>query len=169
MSMYAITNGPEGVVQASTPIFQAMGIPITGPRATVQSSSEWSGIPDSSLGTEEPNIEQAPCGQPKAEVGRAGQVAKNTPIATLDIPRDIPCDRCGKVGWPCFPRTKGGQVLSACAACYGLKMSCKTSGSAATSRKEVEQLEAIDAVKEETEVPGQERTAGEAEDKPGRT
>ena len=40
MSVYAITNRPEGVVQTSTPVCQAMGTPITGPRATVWSSSE---------------------------------------------------------------------------------------------------------------------------------
>ena len=60
-------------------------------------------------------------------------------------------------------------MLSTCAACYGLKMSCKTSRSAAASRKEVEQLEAMGAIKEETKVPRQERTAGKAEDKLGRT
>ena len=31
MSMYTVTNGPKGVMQASTPICQAMGTPITGP------------------------------------------------------------------------------------------------------------------------------------------
>jgi len=90
MSVYAVTNGPEGVIQASTPICQAMGTSITGPRATIQSSSEWSGIPDSSLGMEELNIMQALHRQLKAKVDQARQVVKNAPIATSDIPRDIP-------------------------------------------------------------------------------
>jgi len=90
MSMYAVTNGPKGVMQASTPICQAMGTLITGPRATIWSLSEWSGIPDSSMGTEVLTIEQAAHRHPKAKVGQGGHLMKNAPIATSDIPRDIP-------------------------------------------------------------------------------
>ena len=168
MSVYTITNGPEGVVQASTPICQAVGRPVTGPRATVQLPSEWGGIPDSSQGTEELNIMQAACRQPNPRVERARWVMKNAPIATSDIPREIPWDRCGKVGQPCLPQMKGGQALNTCSVCYGLKMFCTTSTSAAASRKEVEQPKTLGAV-EETEFPRWERMTGEAEDKQGKT
>ena len=56
---------------------------------------------------------------------------------------------------------KGGQALSTCAACYRLKMSCKTSTGAATGRKEVEEPKVIGAVEEEVGVSEQESTTGQ--------
>ena len=58
MSMYAVTHGPTGVMQALMPICQVMGMPIIGPRETAQSPSEWSGIPESSTGAGDPVAEQ---------------------------------------------------------------------------------------------------------------
>jgi len=69
MSIHAVTNGPGGVVQASTPVFQVVKTLITGPRATVQLPSEWSRIPESSMGMEDPIMEQAVHSQPRAKVG----------------------------------------------------------------------------------------------------
>jgi len=54
MSMYMVTNRPAGVMQALTPIFQVMGTPIIGPRKTAWLPSEWSGIPESSIGEGDP-------------------------------------------------------------------------------------------------------------------
>ena len=113
-------------------------------------------------------VKQAACIMPKAKAGQTAWVMKNAPIVTSDTLRDIPCDRCRKVGRPCLPWMKGGQALSTCATCYGLKISCKTRVGAVTSRNEAEGQEAIGTVDEETKVHGQEGTTGETEEKPGR-
>jgi len=52
MSMYVVTNGPRGVIQASMPVPQVVGTPIMGPMAIVQASSEWSRLTESSKGAE---------------------------------------------------------------------------------------------------------------------
>ena len=57
------------------------------------------------------------------------------------------------MGRLCLLQTERGQVLSACAACYGIKMSCKTSMGTTTGRKEVEELAIIGTVKEEAGEP----------------
>ena len=85
-------------------------------------------------------------------------VAKNAPVVMSDMPRDVPCDRCQKVGRLCLSWIKGGQALSTCAVCYGVKMSCKTSVGVAASKKEVEQEEP------EVAVPEQEGKMGRTED-----
>ena len=59
-----------------------------------------------------------------------------------------------------MPHTKGGQALSACAACYRVKMSCKTSAGIAASKKEAEEPEVT--------VPEQEGKMGRTEDMLGR-
>ena len=73
-------------------------------------------------------------------------------------------------GRQCLPQMKGGQALTTCAACYGIKMSCKTSAGVATGKKEVEELEAAVLEQEEPEaaVPEQEGKMGGTEDMPGR-
>jgi len=60
---------------------------------------------------------------------------------------------------------KGGQALSTCAACYGVKMSCKTNMSIVAGKKEVEELGAADFEQEELEatVPDQEGKIGGTE------
>ena len=85
-----------------------------------------------------------------------------------NILRDIPCDRCEKVGRQCLPQMKGGQALSACAGCYRLKMSCRTTAGAVTGRKEVERHEDNTAVEEEGEVPEQAAITAETEEFPER-
>src|SRR5882724_949381 len=94
---------------------------------------------------------------------------KNMLVVTSDMPQDVPCDRCQKVGRLCLPQTKGGQALSACAACYRVKMSCKTSMGIMASKREVEEPEAAVFEQEEPEatVPDQEGKTGGTEDVPG--
>jgi len=106
----------------------------------------------------------------KVKASRAAQVAKNAPVVTSDMLWGIPCNRCWKVGRPCFPRTKGGQALSTCAACYGVKMSCKTSTGVVAGKKEAGELEAavLDQEEPEATVPEQEGKMGGTEDMPGR-
>ena len=128
MSMYAVTNRPGGVRHATMPVCQVVGTPIMGPKANVHAPSEWSGISGSSMGMEDPQVKQAAPLQPKVNTSQTAEgkiwVAKNAPIVMSDTLRDVPCDRCEKVGRLCLPWTKGGQALTTCARCYGLKMSC---------------------------------------------
>ena len=69
MSMYTVTKGPEGVMQASMPIHQIVGMSIRGPIATIQVLSEWSRLTESSLGVEEPMVKQVACILPKVKTG----------------------------------------------------------------------------------------------------
>jgi len=134
MSMYVVTHRPTGVIQASTPVCQFVGMPIIGPRDATQSLSEWSGIPESTTGAGDPA--QQECVLPKTQANWAVRVPKNVPVVMSEVLQDVPCDRCWKVGRQCFPQTNGGQALSTCAACYEVKMSCKTSMGVAASKKE---------------------------------
>ena len=52
MTMYVVTKGPEGVVQASMPICQVIGTLIRGPKVTFWAPSKWSGLSESSQGGE---------------------------------------------------------------------------------------------------------------------
>jgi len=52
MSMYAVTNRPGKVIQASMPILQVVGTPVMGPEVIVQVSSKWSRLTESSRGAE---------------------------------------------------------------------------------------------------------------------
>jgi len=96
------------------------------------------------------------------------QVAKNAPIVISETLRDMPCDRCKKVGRLCLPQTKGGQVLTACARCYGLKMSCKTHAGPAARDKDAEQPVNMVMVKEEGEAVEQAPMPVTTEAIPGR-
>jgi len=69
MSMYMVSHGPTGVVQASTPIHQVMGMPIIGPREIDWLLSEWSGLPESSTGAGNSVVEQVVCILPKVKTG----------------------------------------------------------------------------------------------------
>src|SRR5882724_4555642 len=85
------------------------------------------------------------------------------------MPRDIPCDRCRKAGRLCLPRRKGGQALTACAVCYGIKMSCKTSVGVTAGEKEVEEGVDFEEVEPEATMPDQEGKTGGTENMPGRS
>jgi len=110
-----------------------------GPRATVQRRpSGWD--PESSMGMEEPMVKQVVHVLLKVKASQATWVPKNVPIVMSDTPRDVPVTGW-KAGRPCFPWMKGGQALSTCAACYRLKISCKTSVGTTTGKKEAEERE----------------------------
>ena len=65
-----------------------------------------------------------------------------------------------------MPWTKGGQALTACAACYGIKMSCKTSVGIAAGEKEVEEGVDFEEVEPKATVPNQEGKMGGTENMP---
>ena len=165
-----VSHGPTGVVQASMPIQKVVGMPIIGPGQTDWSPSEWSRLPESSNGAGSLSVEWVVRVPPKVKTGRVARVTKNAPMVTSDMPWNVPCDRFRKAGRPCLPWTKGGQALTTCAACHGIKMSCKTSVGIATREKEVEGPEAADFKEVEVEaiVPDQEGKTVVTKDMPGR-
>ena len=65
---------------------------------------------------------------------------KSQPVVTLKTPRLVPCDRCWWVGRNCFSWKKGPETLIACAACFKVKMSCKTRGDGVQGRKQAKTL-----------------------------
>ena len=85
MSMYVVTKGPAGVMQALMPICQVVVTPIIGPGDTIRSLSEWSGIPESSTGAGDPVAEQVVCILPKVKASQAAWVAKNVPVVTSEM------------------------------------------------------------------------------------
>ena len=50
-------------------------------------------------------------------------------------PRPVPCDWCQWVGRDCFSWKRGPETLIACAACFRVKMSCKTGDDGAQGGK----------------------------------
>jgi len=136
MAIYAVADGPEGPIQASSSVHQIVGMPIIVPKVIIRSNeeepessqlSELSSLTESSLSQEDTNLgkrKDTPVPHTAKETAmwpKKRQVAKNAPMVTLRTTREPPCDRCKRTGRPCLPRTKGGQALLMCSACFGLK------------------------------------------------
>src|SRR5882724_9072110 len=155
MAIYAVADGPEGPIQASSSVHQIVGMPIIVPKVIIRSNeeepessqlSELSSLTESSLSQEDTNLgkrKDTPVPHTAKETAmwpKKRQVAKNAPMVTLRTTREPPCDRCKRTGRPCLPRTKGGQALLMCAACFGLKASFRTGEKTQSDGKEKEGL-----------------------------
>ena len=53
------------------------------------------------------------------------------------MPQLVPCDWCQWAGRNCFSWKKGPETLIVCAACFKIKMSCKTGDDGAQGQKKV--------------------------------
>ena len=133
MAIYTVSNGPEGAAQADAPLRQDVMSPqIPGP-VIILDSGELSNLMElSEAEAREENSEGWVAG-PKAVtvmraagVGWKGVVPKCVLVTTSTTPRGTSCDWCCRMGWTCFSRRKGGQVLGACSWCYKVKTACKT-------------------------------------------
>ena len=133
MAVYVVSNGPEGAAQAdallrwdvlSTQIPGLVVILDTGELSDLMELSEAKARGESSegwvAGPKAVTVVRA------AGVGRKGVVPKHVLVTMSTTPHGTSCDRCHRMGWTCFSRRKGGQVLGACSWCYKVKTTCKT-------------------------------------------
>ena len=132
MAVYTVSNGPEGVAQADAPLRQDILSPQIPGLVIILDAGESSDLTELSEAKARENSEGQAAG-PKAVtvvraagVGQKGAVPKCAPVITLTTPHGTSCDQCRRMGWTCFSRKKGGQILGACLRCYEVKAACKT-------------------------------------------
>ena len=136
MTMYTVANGPDGPIQASSPIHQLVGTSVIGPTLNIRGNeevselsklSELSSLTESSEGEEDTKL-----GKGKGALAHhitkettillsKTQVGENTPVIMSWMPRENPCDQYKRLGRLCLLRIKGRQALLTCAMCFGLK------------------------------------------------
>ena len=128
-----VSNGPEGVAQANAPLRQDILSPqIPGPVVILDTGKSSDLMELSEAEAREENSEGRAAG-PKvvtvmrtAGVGWKGVVPKCVLVTTSSMPHGPLCNQCRRMGWTCFSRRKGGQVLRAHLQCYKAKTACKT-------------------------------------------
>ena len=132
MAIYAVSNGPEGAAQAHAPLRQDVLSPqIPGP-VVILNAGELSDLMELSEAKARENLEGQAAGPQAVTVVRAvgvgwkGVVPKCALVVTSTTPRGTSYDQCCRMGWTCFSRRKGGQILGACLRCYKAKTACKT-------------------------------------------
>src|SRR5882724_2891859 len=110
-------------------------------------------VPDGTAAASETGKKKTrqPAGKTAPLRGRKPQAAKNALMTTLETARAILCDRCGRMGRPCLPWIKGDRLLSACDACYCVKMSCKTSGAEDMGGRGLEPTQNVVGAREDEE------------------